>query len=248
MKNIVLIACAAVVLAACGSDSPSGPSSPGGKVPEAQIRSALSDLGEITSVKASEWDGVYEVTINGQALYASADGSHFIAGDLYRADGRVNLTDLKRDDLRKQVLNNLEPEDSIVFSPEGEPKYVAWVFTDVDCAYCRRLHEHIAEYNDLGIEIRYLAFPRAGEGSKSWNESQSVWCADDRKSALTNAKKGVQVATSTNCANAAAVAHGYAAGEAAGLRGTPMILDADGRQLGGYLTPPQMLERLKSSS
>ena len=36
------------------------------------------------------------------------------------------------------------------------------VFTDVDCPYCARLHDRVAEYNALGIEIRYLAFPRAG--------------------------------------------------------------------------------------
>ena len=243
MKNLVLIIVAAFWLVACGSEPETKQAS---EASEAEIRAALSELGRISSVQASEWDGVYEVVINGQMLYVSADGSHFIAGDLYRSEGRVNLTDLQRDDLRKQVLDSLEPEDAIVFAPEAKPEHVVWVFTDVDCAYCQRLHQDIAQYNSLGIEVRYVAFPRAGEGSQSWTLSESVWCADDRKAALTHAKQGAEVGASPSCSDNS-VAHGYAAGKAVGLRGTPMILDAQGRQLGGYLTPPEMLQRLQSN-
>lgn len=248
MKKITSTLCAVLLLAACSSPQQDTATSINNTQAEKNIRAALSDLGEISSIEPSEWDGVYAATISGQTLYVSADGSHFLAGDLYRAEGRVNLTNLKRDDVRKQVLNDLAPEDSIVFSPDGETKYVTWVFTDVDCTYCRKLHKDIAEYNDLGIEVRYLAFPRAGKGSKSWLESQSVWCSEDRKAAITNAKSGAKITVSPDCAAAKAVAHGYAAGEAAGLRGTPMILDADGHQLGGYLPPQQLLQRLQTSS
>ena len=34
------------------------------------------------------------------------------------------------------------------------------VFTDVDCGYCRKLHE-MAQINDLGIEVT-LAYPVSG--------------------------------------------------------------------------------------
>lgn len=248
MKKIICLFCAALLLAACSSPQQDTTTAINNTQAEKNIRAALSDLGEISAIEPSEWDGVFAVTISGQTLYASADGSHFLAGDLYRAEGRVNLTNLKRDDIRKKMLEGLAPEDSIVFSPQGETKFVTWVFTDVDCAYCRKLHKDIAEYNDLGIEVRYLAFPRAGEGSQSWLESQSVWCSEDRKAALTNAKNGAKISVSPDCAAAKAVAHGYAAGQAAGLRGTPMILDAEGHQLGGYLPPRQLLQRLQSSS
>lgn len=41
-------------------------------------------------------------------------------------------------------------------------KYVVTVFTDITCGYCVRLHSQMKEYNDLGITVRYMAFPRQG--------------------------------------------------------------------------------------
>ncbi|WP_438878586.1 thioredoxin fold domain-containing protein, partial [Bacillus cereus group sp. Bce005] len=43
-----------------------------------------------------------------------------------------------------------------------QERYIVSVFTDTTCGYCVRLHSQIKDYNDLGITIRYLAFPRQG--------------------------------------------------------------------------------------
>lgn len=249
MNKFISLLVVTLLLAGCGSESPQSadPADPADPAhAEADIRAALSDLGEITEIKATDWNGVYEVVINGNVLYVSADGAHFIAGDLYQSEGRVNLTERQRDDLRRQVLAALEPEDAIVYSPRGEPKHTVWVFTDVDCPYCQRFHAQIAQYNKLGIEVRYLAYPRAGENSPGWELTRSVWCAEDRKAALTKAKNGADLDAPPVCSDAA-VEHGYQAGQAVGLRGTPMIIDAQGRSMGGYLSPPQLLQRLNSS-
>ena len=42
--------------------------------------------------------------------------------------------------------------------------------------------------NAMGIEVRYLAFPRAGVGSKTYNSMVSAWCADDPNTAITALK------------------------------------------------------------
>lgn len=254
MKKTILFLAAGFVLYGCGGNDPSSQTDTQASATEltdgqanTHIRDALHGLGNITDVRPSEWPGVYEVVINGQLLYASADGSHFIAGDMYRTKGQVNLTDLQRDDLRKQVLADLAPEDTIVFSPSEKPQHIVYVFTDIDCPYCQRFHADIDQYTALGIEVRYLAFPRAGQGSPSWALTQSVWCADSPKAALTQAKQGAQVDATQDCTGAP-VAHGYAAGKAIGLRGTPMILDAAGRNLGGYLPPEDLQQRLQQAS
>ena len=254
IRLVAIVAGALLGLAACqpsdtgpetadGSDRPQPAAS--AEQAEANIRSAMSGVGDISAVRPTEWPGVYEVVVNGQLLYASADGQHFIAGDLYQADGLVNLSDNARAQVNRQTLDDLAKSDSIVFTPDGEVKDAVWVFTDIDCPYCQRFHEHIDEYLARGIEVRYLAFPRAGKGSASWNLTESVWCADDRKAALTRAKSEQPLNNTEQCDNNA-VAHGYAAGRAVGLRGTPMVLDADGRPLGGYMTPSELAKRLKS--
>lgn len=244
MKKFLILFAATLVLAGCGSERD------GAQTPEAQIRAALAEVGNVTSVQPSEWQGVYQVELDGHLLYVSADGKHFITGDMYRAPNAddktpVNLTELARAGLREKVLAGLSADDAIVFAPKGATKHKVWVFTDVNCPYCQRFHHQIAQYNKLGIEVHYLAFPRAGKDSEDWNIMHAVWCAKDKKVAMTEAKNGQTVAATPGCISDA-VARDYAAGRAAGLRGTPMIIDASGRTLGGYLSPSQLLQKLQA--
>ena len=119
--------------------------------------------------------GLYEVRIGVQVVYVSRDGKYLVRGDVVDVAERRNLTELKRREARADLVKELSERSMIVFSPEsaespesaGSVKHTVTVFTDVDCAYCARLHRQITEYNDLGIEVRYLAFPRAGIGSAS---------------------------------------------------------------------------------
>ena len=71
----------------------------------------------------------------------------------------------------------------------------------------------------------------------------AVWCAVDRKKALTDAKNDRPVQQGP-CASTP-VDRQYRAGRRMGLEGTPMILSVDGQQLGGYMPPEALLERLK---
>src|SRR5699024_4141025 len=101
----------------------------------------------------------------------------------------------------------------------------------------RRLHQEIDEYNRLGIAIQYLAFPRMGLEGEDYRKMVSVWCAEDPRQAMTDAKAGKRVPART-CDNPVA-AH-YALGQRVGLTGTPLIVTGDGMQMPGYM-PPQAL-------
>ena len=90
--------------------------------------------------------------------------------------------------------------------------------------------------------MEYLAFPRAGLASPDYQKMVAVWCAPDRKKALTDAKSDRPVAQG-QCANTP-VDREYRAGLRMGLEGTPMILSTDGQQLGGYMPPDALLQRL----
>ena len=52
---------------------------------------------------------------------------------------------------------------------------LAKIFTDIDCGYCRKLHKEVPELNRLGVAVRYLAYPRAGIGSISYDKAVSAW-------------------------------------------------------------------------
>ena len=209
---------------------------------DAEVRAALQELSPaatVESVKAVPDTGYYEAVIDGQILYVSADGASVFTGELWRVDGHRNLTALRKNELRRDVLATIGAADRIVFAAE-QPRHVVTVFTDFDCGYCQRLHSEIAEYNKRGITVEYVLFPRGGLNSPSFDKAVSVWCAADRKQAFTLAKQGVAPAPA-KCANP--LEHNLSLATRMGVTGTPMIYDAQGG-IGSYLPPDQLLARL----
>jgi thiol:disulfide interchange protein DsbC len=140
-------------------------------------------------------------------------------------------------------MASVKAEDMVVFGPD-DAKYTVDVFTDIDCPYCVRLHRQMAEYNRLGIRIRYLAFPRAGVPSSSYDKWVSVWCSDDRQSAMSRAKSGMQI-PEKKCDNP--VEKQFALGRSVGVRGTPSLILEDGELVPGYVPPSELLEMLKEN-
>jgi thiol:disulfide interchange protein DsbC len=164
--------------------------------------------------------GFQQAIVGGQVVYVSDDGKYLLQGTLYDVGARRDLGEDAMKQLRVELLRSVPASDRIVFAPK-DPKYTVAVFTDVECGYCRKLHSQIAEYNRLGIAVEYLAFPRMGLGSEDFRKMVAVWCAPDRRKALTDAKNDRDVAY-RNCTNP--VTMEYQLGRRAGLTGTPMVL------------------------
>jgi len=183
--------------------------------------------------------GLYEVVLGSQILYLSEDGRYVLQGDVIDLDASNNLTENRRNDLRADALGALSADDMIIFPAKGEAKYQVSVFTDIDCGYCRKLHSEIDAYNSKGITVRYLAFPRAGVNSESYNKAVSAWCADDPQDAITRAKLGQDIEEKT-CPNP--VAQQYELGQQLGVRGTPSIIMDNGEMVPGYV-PAERLEQ-----
>ena len=197
----------------------------------------------VDAVRPSVVTGLYEVAHGGEVLYVTGDGRYAFTGDLYETDKGKNLTEQRRSEARVLALKGVSDEDAIIFSPKT-PRYTVTVFTDVDCQYCRKLHSEIAEYNRLGVRVRYVFYPRSGPGTDSWRKAEVVWCSANRQDALTRAKQGAEV-TGKACKNTP-VARTYALGQELGIRGTPGIFTDRGEYLPGYFPPAELLEKLKA--
>jgi thiol:disulfide interchange protein DsbC len=199
---------------------------------------------KLDDIQPSPVPGIFAVSIGADTAYVSADGKYLISGDLYDVDSRVNLTELGRSAARAKALAKLDERDMIIFaSTTVEPKHTITVFTDVECGYCRKLHSEIAELNRLGIRVRYVAYPRSGPNTADWRKMERVWCAQDRKQAITLAKQGKEV--DAPACGATPVAKQYQLGEDMGVTGTPAIFTNGGGYIGGYLPPAQMLAQLE---
>lgn len=257
MKRLLLALLGAVSLSACAQPSPvaiaatpgaqASNASPAGAVapaivpgsPESHARAAIHAINpnvEVDRVSPAPLPGFQEVIVGGQVVYVSNDGKYLMQGTLYDIPTKTNLGETAMAKVRQKLLRTMPLSDRIVFAAAA-PKYTVDVFTDVECGYCRKLHSQIAEYNREGISVQYLAFPRMGLGSADFKKMVAVWCSSDPKKALTDVKNDRPIPY-RNCTNP--VTAQYNMGQRMGLSGTPMILAADGTQLGGYLPPAQL--------
>jgi thiol:disulfide interchange protein DsbC len=196
-------------------------------------------------VKSSPIDGWYTIQKGSLVAYISTDGRYLLQGDLIDLDTKVNLSEESRTDARQVLMSQVPNNEVILFSPD-EVKYTVSIFTDVDCTYCRRLHNQIEQYMANGIEVRYLLYPRGGPASATWNTSEAVWCAKDRGEALTLAKQGRDF-DAPSC-DASVVQHHYVLGQEIGLSGTPAIVLDDGELIAGYLPPDALKVRLEQKA
>ena len=199
---------------------------------------------QIISLVETPLPNIYEVELStGEILYSDISGDYLFAGDMYQTSltGLLNLSANKRQLRTLDKLAAVPEEQMIIFTPD-EIKASITVFTDVDCTYCRALHRDLDSLLSLGIQVRYMAYPRGGENADSFSKMISVWCSDDRKKSLTQAKNG-QNLPARECDNPV-LAH-YQLGNEFGITGTPAIVFPDGRVIPGYLDPERMSAMLK---
>lgn len=208
---------------------------------EEKLRS-IAPTASTIAISDSPIPGLLQAQINNEIVYVSADGAYLLQGTMYDLDTRTNLTEQARSVVRKDLLTNIDISQMISFAPE-HPKYEVFVFTDIDCAYCRKLHSQINDYMNEGIAIRYMAYPRAGIGSHSYDKWVSVWCADDQQTALTQAKLGNEPEP-LQCDNP--VADQFELGRKLGVSGTPALVTRDGTMIPGYMPPEALAQRLES--
>ena len=218
--------------------SAAAPAANAGDAVVAKLKALRPDLA-IEGTAPSPIAGLIAVQLTGgSTLYATADGKYLIAGDLYEmGDTLVNLAERERDEKRKALIAGVSLNDMAVFPALGHRKAVITVFTDVDCGYCRKLHLEVPAMNKMGVEVRYLAYPRSGIGSPSYAKLVTAWCSTNRQDAITRMKRGEELPQKT-CDNP--VAHEYELGQLAGLTGTPAIVLEDGRMLPGYVTADEL--------
>ena len=199
-----------------------------------QLKTARPDL-EFTVLGPAPIADFYEVQVNnGPLFFVHRNGDYFFQGGLYQVESGqiVDVLENRLIEKRRALFADRSTEDMIVFKAEGETKVVMNIFTDVDCGYCRKLHQEVPQLNSMGIEVRYLAYPRAGIPSISYNKIATAWCAEDQQDILTKVKNGQNVPFEVCEDNP--VADHYALGDSVGVTGTPAIVLMDGTLIPGY--------------
>jgi len=193
------------------------------------------------SLKATPVPGVFEALFGGDIIYVSADGRYVFTGNLIDAQTKTSLTEDARATARKLLMGKIDASKTIEYKAKGTEKHVLYVFTDVECPFCMKLHHEVPALNDKGVTVRYLAYPRAGIGSPSYKKMVNVWCADNKQAALDKIIKGEENPVK-DCANP--VADDYALGQRLGVDGTPALLTDNGTMIPGYRPADELVTML----
>ena len=209
----------------------------------AQIRAHLSKSFPtlvVDSITPSPLPGLFQVMAGGSVIYISADGRYAVSGDIIDLNNQQeNITDGVRKEARLSGLKTISENQMIIY-PAKDPKYTINVFTDVDCGYCRKMQAEIGKINDLGITVRYLPFPRSGPQSTTAEKMVKIWCAKDKKIAMTMASQD-QSFDGKSCTDHE-ILKAFQYGLMIGVNGTPSILFEDGTLVPGYLPPEKIKE------
>lgn len=208
---------------------------------EARLATVVPDVDQLV-ISETPLPGIMQVQIGGDIIYMSEDGRYLVQGRLIDMETQSDLTDAAKAVLRREQLESLDRTEMVSFGND-DAEFEVLVFTDPDCGYCRRLHQQVDEYEAAGIKIHYLAFPRAGVGSQTYDKMVSVWCAEDRQGAMDVAKAG-RTPTPATCDNP--VTTQYQMGQSLGVTGTPSIMTFNGDIIPGYVPPDRLRERLEA--
>ena len=193
----------------------------------------------IVSAVPTDMDGIYWVTAEGlPSFFTDKAGKHIIQGQIIAVGDAapVDISAALVATTAQEALKAVDEKDMVIYPAKGETKAVIYAFTDADCGYCRKLHSEMDDINARGIEVRYLAWPRSQE---SVPKMEAIWCSQDRKAAMDQAKIGANV-QGPSCANP--VQEHMALGSRLGVRGTPAVFTETGQQVGGYLPAAELAQ------
>ncbi|WP_102315794.1 thioredoxin fold domain-containing protein [Vibrio cyclitrophicus] len=254
LRRLPLLAFPLMITACNASEAKVEPTSTAVEVASAQaidtaaLTKRFEKIGiEVDKIVPSDIDGLLEVQTNSGIIFSSPEGDHFIAGTLYSLDDNGKFSDVLAE---RQAPLNAEKvaamSDTVIEYKADNEKYFVTVFTDITCGYCVRLHSQMQGYNDLGITVRYMAYPRQGATGQVADQMAAIWASDDPKEAMHDAKVNRQMpASGKNLAEQKQIiAKQYQLGRELGINGTPAIVLASGELVSGYLPPAQLLQRL----
>lgn len=211
---------------------------------KAKLLKAMPEL-QLDAVRPSAVPGLFEVQRGSLFGYVTADGRYLISGDLINLETGEEITEASRKQMRADLVAALGDQYVAYDPPGGQPQHAVTVFVDVDCGYCKKLHDELPSYNALGIGLRYVFFPRAGLGSDSDRQLSAAWCSPDRKTAVSRAIQGEKF-TAKTCDTP--MQKHYELAMQLGVRGTPMMILPNGDTINGYVPADRLAERLVAST
>lgn len=213
---------------------------------EADIRKAISTRypgAEISSVGKTSYGGLYEVVIDGELAYVTADGRYLFLGNLVDTATKRNLTAARMAKLQEVKWDSL-PFSHAIKTVKGDGSRKLAVFSDPDCPYCKRFENELTKVDN--ITIYTFLTPIQSLHPAAINVAKQIWCEKDRITAwndyMLKAEKPKAAATCDN-----PVDENIALSNRLKVSGTPTLIFENGQRVPG-MVPADKLETLLAAA
>ncbi|MGA7179142.1 MAG: DsbC family protein [Thiobacillaceae bacterium] len=213
---------------------------------DADIRKALSAQypgTEISSVSKTPYGGLYEVIVDGEVAYVTADGKYLILGSVVDVSTKKNLTSARMEKLLEVKWSSLPFSQAIkVVKGDGSRKLA--VFSDPDCPYCRRFENELTKVNN--VTIYTFLTPIESLHPAAVNIAKQIWCEKDRVGAWHDYMlKGVRPNGATTCNNP--IDENMTLGNKLKVSGTPTLIFENGQRVPG-MVPADKLDKMLTAA
>jgi len=190
---------------------------------------------KITSVSATEIDGLYEVVMGKNIGYTDKNGRLFVFGHIFDMQKQQDLTQQRLDSLNAVNFSELPLKDAIKVV-QGKGGRVLAVFSDPDCPYCKRLEPELAKLNN--VTIYTFLYPLTGLHPEAGRKAELIWCAKDKAAAWQKFMATGELPSSNSCPTP--IERNSQLGQSMNINGTPTLIAADGRIMPGASSAAQI--------
>jgi thiol:disulfide interchange protein DsbC len=215
---------------------------------EAAIRKNLAErlpnFPKIDEVTRTPVPGLWEVRIGNDVLYSDEQGNFLIQGQIIDTKTRTNLTEARLDKLTAIDFASLPLKDAIVWKQgTGERKLVQ--FSDPNCPYCKRFERDLTNVKD--VTVYTFLYPILGQDSSE--KARAIWCNKEPSQTwrawMVDGKALPRVMG--NC-DASAIERNVELGRKHRVNGTPAIVFANGKRVGGAINAEQVENLLAAAA
>jgi thiol:disulfide interchange protein DsbC len=238
-----LLALCGVVWLALAAPASAQTAAPKGKPPTAEEREVANRYQQRfgsapDAVSRTPW-GWWEIVQGNEVLYVDREVNYVLAGQVFDAKTRENLTQKKIDELQRIDWKSLPLNDAIKLV-RGNGSRVFATFEDPNCPYCKRLHADLRNIKDATIYV--FLYPILSQDS--FDKAKAIWCAKDRAAAWDDCmvENNAPPPAPADCKNP--LQKVLEIGQKAGVTGTPTIFFTDGNRLPGAVPVAQIDARL----
>ncbi len=181
----------------------------------------------------------------GQKIYITKDGKTLIFGSVFKNVDDSYLMDLENELLsshRKSILSKLDKSKLVKYPATSSYKSDLYVFSDMSCPYCQRMHKNLDKIRDGGFDVYYIPYPRMGFERNIYAVKglKKIMCsnnpADSFDKAFENPEKYARniQENEMNCKNADLLEDFFKLGNIMGVEGTPATFLPDGSYISGF--------------